>query len=99
MLFPITATMSNNTPNASLPASVGTNVGTLKVAINPSDNRELGVLALASGAVGDVNVTVGTGAAAKQATIQIQPVAPALASVSIGAGGGEIAPPAWLVNA
>lgn len=94
-IFPFTATMSNGAVDTALPASVDANdPARLKVAMNPANNRQFGVLALAGGSASLVNVTVNS---TLSASVAISVPTPTLQSVSIGTDGGEIDPPAWLL--
>ncbi len=93
-IFPLTANMSDGGTNTTIASSVSTfATATLRVLINPSNNREMGVLALASGAAADVTATIGT----KNSSVLVQPVTPTLVSVVIGTDAGEVDPPAWLL--
>lgn len=94
-LFPVTATMSNGAIDTALPAVASTNQSTkVKIMMNPADNREVGVLALAPTSGAQANVTV-NGQLAAQVIVSVP--APTLQSVAIGADAGEIDPPFWLV--
>jgi hypothetical protein len=93
-LFPFTAVMSSGPPDTSLPATAETNQATkIKVAINPSNNRELGVLALAPTTGANATARVNSD---KAATVAISVPAPTLDSVTMGTDGGEVDPPSWL---
>lgn len=94
-LFPVTATLSNGAIDTALPAVASSNQPTkVKVMMNPADNRELGILALAPTSSAQANVIV-NGQIAAQVIVSVP--APTLQSVAIGTDAGEIDPPAWLV--
>lgn len=94
-IFPVTATMSNGSIDTTLPAVASSNQPTkVKVMMNPADNREVGVLALAPTSGAQANVIV-NGQINAQVIVSVP--APTLQSVSIGADGGEVDPPAWLI--
>jgi len=95
-IFPINATLSNGAPDTTTTCTAETNqASSVKVAMNPANNRELGVLALAPTTGATVIARCGTFIP----SITVSVPTPTLASVTFGADGGEVDPPAWLVNA
>jgi hypothetical protein len=95
-VFPITATKSDGSLDTTSTAVVGTNIpSSIKVKLNPTNNREFGILAVAPTSGADVHVNVGAiGAPVFQVVISV----PILVSVEVGADAGEVDPPDWLMT-
>lgn len=95
-ILTIHANMSDGSLNTTLPMITGSNQPTkIKAKINPSNSREVGVLALAATTGATVTSTVN---AAISVQVDFQVPSPTLTSVTIGSDGGEIDPPQWLID-
>lgn len=87
--------ITGGVPDTTTPLSVSTgNPATLRVRVNPSDPREVGVLGLAQSA--GVNAGVTVNGHLVQETFVISPPPPPPDGPTFGSWGAEIDPPAWL---
>lgn len=96
-IIPFTVSLSNGgTDTTTNPSSVATNQSSnLKVVLNPNNNREVGVIALAPTTGADVNVFV----AAFIATVTLSVPTPTITGAQFGTPGGELDQanwPSWL---
>jgi hypothetical protein len=84
-------------PDSTSPLTTGTgNASTLRVRVNPSNPREVGVLALAQSAGVNASVTVNGQTATELFVVSAAP--PPADGPTFGAWGPEIDPPSWLAS-
>lgn len=99
-LFNPTALNPDGTVNSTANITTGTGNGTtLKVIMNPSNNREGAIVGLAPSAGVNAFLHVDTGEGDKQTSelivISAAPPVTGLSAVSFGTFGPEITPPSW----
>lgn len=95
-ILTIAANMSDGSQDTALPMTAATNQPSkLKVKINPSNPREVGVLALAPTSGATVTSTVNSD---KFVQVTFQVPTPTLTSVTVTSDGGEVDPPQWLID-
>ncbi len=94
LLFPLVVPLSNGGFDTTTAlTSLGTNQATnLKVLMNPSNPREVGVLALAPTSGAEVTAIIG----GFTATVTVSVPSPTINGASFGTPGAEISPPSWL---
>ncbi len=94
VLVPFIVRLSDGNPDATTVATASSgDTSKIHAAINPSNPRELGVLAVA---VFGADVTVNILCGGKVAQLAFRPTAPVVTGIEPGTPGGEIDPPSWL---